>query len=87
MRMLYCRSNRLVRLFNMCSKLALLELCRSFCTVFYCPYFVTNCKKATFSNIPVASNIVYRKILGVSSRSLASAMFVTNDIPNFEAFL
>ena len=85
--MLYCRSNRLVRLFNKCSKLVLLELCRSFCTVFYCPYFWTNCKEATFSMIRVASNTVYRKILGVSRRSSASAMFGTNDIPNFEAFL
>ena len=34
----YCRSNRLVRLFNKCSKPTLLELCRSFCTAFYCPH-------------------------------------------------
>ena len=86
-RMLYCRSNRLVRLFNNCSKPVLLELCRSFCTVFYCPYFWTNSKKTIFSKIRVAYNNVYRKILGVSRRSSASAMFVTNDIPNFEAFL
>ena len=87
MRMLYCRSNRLVRLFNKCSKPVLLEFCRRFCTVFYCPYFWANCKKATLSKIRVASNNVYRKILGVSSRSSASAMFVINVIPNFEAFL
>ena len=86
MRMLYCRSNRLVRLYNKCSKPVLLELCRSFCTVFYCPYFWTNYNKTTFSKIRVAYN-VHRKILGVSRRSSASAMFVTNDIPNFEAFL
>ena len=41
MRMLYYRSNHLVRLFNKCRKPVLLELCRSFCTVFYCPYFWT----------------------------------------------
>ena len=29
MRMLYCRSNRLVRLFNKCSKPVLLEFCRT----------------------------------------------------------
>ena len=87
MRMLYCISNRLVRLFNKCSKPVLLVLCRNFCTVFYCPYFLINYKKPTFSKIRVASNNVYRKILGVSSRSSASAMFVTNDIPNFEAVL
>ena len=72
-------------LFNKCSKPVLLELCRSFCTVFYCPYFWTNYKKTTFSKIRVAYNNVYRKILGVSRRSSGSAM--TNDIPNFEAFL
>ena len=54
MRMLYCRSNRLDTLFNKCSKLALLELCRSYCTVFYCPYFWTNYKKTTFSKIRFA---------------------------------
>ena len=58
MRMLYCRSNRLVSLFNKCSKSVLLELCRSFCTVFYCPYFWTNYKKTTFSKIRVAYNNV-----------------------------
>ena len=59
MRMLYCRSNRLVRRFNKCSKPVLLELCRSFCTVFYCPYFWTQYKKTTFSKIRVAYNNVY----------------------------
>ena len=33
LRMLYCRSNRLVRLFTKCNKPVLFELCRSFCTV------------------------------------------------------
>ena len=40
MRLLYCRSNRLVRLFSKCSKTVLIDLCRSFCTTFYCPYFL-----------------------------------------------
>ena len=48
MRMLYCRSNRLVRLFNKCSKPVLLELCRSFCTIFDSPYFWRNYKKNYF---------------------------------------
>ena len=65
-RMLYCRSNRLVRLFNKCSKTVLLELCRSFCTVFYCPYFWTHYKKTIFSKIRVAYPNVYRKTLRVS---------------------
>ena len=85
--MSYSMSYYLVSLFNKCSKPVLLELCRSFCNVFYCPYFWTQYKKTTFSKIRVAYNNVYRKILGVSRRSSASGMFVCNDIPNFEAFL
>ena len=87
MRMLYCKSNRLVRLFNKCSKPVLLELCRSFYTVFYCPYFWTQCKKTTFSKIRVAYNNVFRNIMRVSRRASASGMFVFHDILNFEAFL
>ena len=87
MRMLYCRSNRLVRLFQKCSKPVLLELCRNFCTVFYCPNFWTHFKKTVFSKIRVAYNNVYRKIMGVSRRASASSMFVSNAIPNFEASL
>ena len=66
MRMLYCRSNRLVR--------------------HYCPYFWTQYYKTTLSNIRVAYNNAYRKILGVSRRASASGMFVSNDIPNFLIF-
>ena len=86
MTMLYCRSNRPVGLFNRCSKPVLLEVCRSFCTVFYCPYSRSNIRKLFFSKIRVAYNNVYRKILGVSRRASASGMFVSNDIPNSEAF-
>ena len=83
MRLLYCRSNRLVRLFSKCSKTVLIELC----TTFYCPYFYTQYKKATFSKLRVAYNNVYRKILGLCRRSSASEMFVTNNILNFEALM
>ena len=65
----------------------LLELCKSFCTVFYCSYFWTNYKKTTFSKIRVAYNNVYRKILDVPKRGSASTMFVSNGIPNFEALI
>ena len=64
-RMLYCISNRLIRLFNMCSKPVLHELYRNRCTVFYCPYIWINYKKTTDFKIHVrvAYNNVYRKIL------------------------
>ena len=87
MRLLYCRSNRLIRMFNKCSQNVLIELCRSFCTTFYCPYFWTQHKKATFSKFRVAYNNVYRKVFGLKRRSSASEMFVLNNISNFKALV
>ena len=74
-------------MFNKCSKNVLIELCRSFCTTFYCPYFWTQHKKATFSKLRVAYNNVYRKVFGLKRRSSASEMFVLNNISNFEALM
>ena len=87
MRLLYCRSNRLIRMFDKCSQNVLIELYRSFCTTFYCPYFWTQHKKATFSKLRVAYNNVYRKVFGLKRRSSASEMFVLNNISNFEALM
>ena len=84
MRLLYCRSNRLIRMFNKCSQNILI---RSFCTTFNCPYFWTQHKKATFSKLRVAYNNVYRKVFGLKRRSSASEMFVLNNISNFEALM
>ena len=72
---------------NVCINHVLLELCRGFCTVFYCSYFCTNYKKTAFSKIRVVYNNVYRKILCVPKRRSASTMFVSNGIPNFEALI
>ena len=80
MRLLYCRSNRLFRMFNKYSKNVLIKLCRSFCTTLYCPYSWTVHKKATFSKIRVAYINVYRKLLGFCRHSSASEMFAMNNI-------
>ena len=87
MRLLYCRSNRLFRMFKKRSKNVTIELCRSFCTTFYRPYFRTVHKKTTFLKICVACNTVYRKLLGLCRSSSASEMFVMNNISNFEALI
>ena len=76
MRMLYARSNRLVRLFHSCSRNVLIELGRSFCGSFYCSYLWTHYNKASFSKIRVAYNDLYRKILHVSRRSSASVLLI-----------
>ena len=92
MRMLYARSNRLVRLFYFFSRNVLIELGRS-CSSFYCSYLWTHYNKASFSKIRVAYNIeialyyINCKILHVSRRSSASAMFVNNNIPTFECLI
>ena len=87
MRMLHARSNRLVRLFHSCSRNVLIELGRGFCGSFYCSYLWTHYNKASFSKICVAYNDLYRKMLHVSRRSSASAMFVNNNIPMFECLI
>ena len=89
MRLLYCRSNRLITMFKKYDQNVVIELCRSFCTTFYCFYFWTLHKKATFSKLRVAYNNVYRKVFGLKRRSSASEMFVLNNtcISNFEALM
>ena len=87
MRMLYARSNRLVRLFHSCSGNVLIELGRCFCGSFWCSYLWTHYNKSSFSKIRVAYNDLFRKILLVSRRSSASAMFVNNNIPTFECLI
>ena len=82
MRLLYSRSNRLFRMFSKCSKNVPIELCRSFCTTLYCPYFWTVHKKTTFSKIRIAYNNVCRELWGLCRRSSASERFVMNNISN-----
>ena len=77
MRMLYCRSNRLVRQISMCSTPLLLALCRSFCTVFYCSYFWTNNKKQHFLRSALLKTTYIARYLGVPKRGSACRMLVS----------
>ena len=58
MRLLYSRLNSLIRMFNKCSQNVLSEICKSFCTIFYCPYFWTLHKKATLHYIIATAGLV-----------------------------
>ena len=64
-----------------------IELCRTFCTTFYCPCFWSVHNKATLSKIRVAYINVYRKLLVLCRRSSGSEMFVMNNISNFQALI
>ena len=77
----------LFRLFHSCSRNVLIELGRSFCGSFYRSYIWAHYNKASLTKIRVAYNDLYRKILHVSRRSSASAMFVNNNIPTFECLI
>ena len=73
MRILYTKSNRLLRLFHCCSTDVKLTLFRSYCTCFHCPFLWTHYKKSTHSKLRVALNNVYRRMLKLPPRSSASS--------------
>ena len=84
MRILYTKSNRLLRQFHCSSTDVKLTLFRSYCTCFYCPFLWTRYKKSTHSKLRVAFNNVYRRILKLPSRSSASTLYAVNHIGSFE---
>ena len=58
------------------------------CARFYCPYIMwTKHRRSTLPNIRVAYNNVNLTILDGSRRSSASAIYVTNNIHNFEKLI
>ena len=87
LRMLYTKSNRLLRLFHHCSVDVKLALFRSYCACFYCPFLWTHYKKSNYSKLRVAFNNVYRRILKLPSRSSASTMYVVNNIDSLEVLV
>ena len=87
LRLLYTKSNRLLRLFYHCSTDVKIALFRSYCTCFYCPFLWTHYKKSTHSKLRVAFNNVYRRILKLPPRSSASTMYAINNIDSFEVLI
>ena len=87
MRLLYAKSNTLLRKFSHCLADVKVTLFQSYCTALYCPFLWNDYKKSTFSKIRVAVNNAYRKIFGLPKRSSASAMYATHNICNFETML
>ena len=86
-RLLYMRSNKIIRMFYLCTIDVKLELFRSFCTSFYCCYLWTGYKKSTFNRLRVAFNNAYRRILDLPWRCSASGMYATYSIYNLEAII
>ena len=86
-RLLYAKSNTLLRTFSHCSSDVKVALFQSYGTALYCPFLWNDYKKSTFSKIRVAFNNADRKIFGLPKRSSASAMYATHNISNFETML
>ena len=63
LRLLYMRSNKIIRMFHFCTIDGKLELFRSFCTSFYCCYLWTGYKNSTFNRLRTAFNNAYRRNL------------------------
>ena len=84
MKILYPKSNRLLRLFHCCSTDVKPTLFRSNYTCFYWPFLWTHYKKSTHSKLRVAFNNVYRRILKLPLRSNASTMYAVNHIDSFK---
>ena len=87
LRLLYTKSNRLLRLFYHCFTDVKIALFRSYCTCFYCPFLWTHYKKSTHSKLRVAFKNVYRRILKLPPQSSASIMYAINNIDSFEVLI
>ena len=56
LRLLYIRSNIMIRTFNKCSDSVKVELFKSYCTALYCSHLWSDYKKSVFSKIKVGYN-------------------------------
>ena len=87
MRLLYAKSNKLLRIFSHCTTDVKLVLFDSYCTSLYCPFIWTDYTKRTISKLKVAFNNAYRKIFNLPLWSSASTRYAENNICNFKAML
>ena len=83
-RLLYPKSNKLLRIFSHCKTDVKLVLFDSYCTSLYCPFLWTDYTKRTFIKLRVAFNNAYRKIFNPPLWSSANTMYAENNISNFE---
>ena len=87
MRLMYAKSNKLLRVFSHCTTDVKFVFFDSCCTFLYCPFLWTDYPKRTFSKLRVAFNNAYRKIFNLPIWSSASTMYAENNICNFKAML
>ena len=85
--LLYARCNTILRKFKHCSFDVKRQLFTSYCTNFYCMPLWNNFTQCTLKKAKVAYNNVFRMLFNYDRRSSASLMFVTHNVPGFDALL
>lgn len=87
LRLLYCRSNSLIRMFSKCTDSVKIQLFKSYCSCFYSPYLWTQYKQSTFSSLRVGYNNALRRLLRLPARCSASTMFVSNNVQSIHLII
>ena len=86
-RILYIRSNQLLRMFSYCTIDVKKELLRSYCSFLYCCSLWSDYRKATYRKLTVAFNNIHRRMLAIPWRCSASAMYANYDLPNIDTVI
>ena len=84
---LYGQANMLARKFHMCTPDVKIALFRAYCTPLYTAHLWCNYSKAKMKKLQVAYNDAFRILLKLPRWTSASEMFVTNNVPTFDALL
>ena len=87
MRILYIRSNTLLRMFSYCTINVKMELFRSYCSSLYCCSLWSDYRKGSYKKMTVAFNNVHRRLLGLPWRCSASAVYVNYNLPNLDTVI
>ena len=84
---LYGQANMLARKFYMCTTDVKISLFKAYCTPMYTAHLWCNYSKAKMKKLHVAYNDALRILLKTPRGGSASEMFVTNNVPTFNAVL
>lgn len=87
LRLLYCRSNTIVRKFYKCSSSVKSILFKAYCANMYCCSLWTKSSKKMSNSIKVAYNNSFRIMMNLPRRCSASHMFVMNRVPSFQEII
>ena len=84
---LYGQANMLARKFHMCTPDVKISLCKTYCTPLYTAHLWCNFRESKMKKLQVAYNDALRIVLKIPRWSSASEMFVSNNVPTFNAVL